>query len=507
MRVSSTLRPLRRLLDPATDASAMLAPLQVLLHLPRPTEHDRDEEGPALGGGGGGGGGIGAHALGGEMERDPEQPNKDSSDKDIYKLFARLGGYVTRSIWDQGLAACQAGVDGDMEAWVAASRDICLRFDSFNDALSDGGHVTDIDAEVSALRVSVLKFVTYALSAGFPTEAVRRCSLSLLSSDPADTHYGETGDTEHGTIGGLFRCLVSTLPSLAESIHGADQSSAVCTVTEELVRWFEGRSFEYAHNPNVEFILSGLGGDCDGAQGSGATAFRSLPLLVQIRWLVQLLTCHDQRVLSRLIDELRRRGISVKPFIPSKIQRAVAHVRSSRGRPGHAARDAAAVDIGVEVDAPISIELTDTSLAALLYEAYSEVFKHSQAYSNVVDMLQQFARTRQMCHGDNPLHSLNASAIAVHTIEVAAAQWSQRGAIIEPLSEQLLELFDFADGLQEYFLVCLRLESSMTQFLSDRDRLLRFRLDDDWGTCSQQLTHRGSQLRSTEWKFLVECLS
>jgi hypothetical protein len=173
----------------------------------------------------------------------------------------------------------------------------------------------------------------------------------------------------------------------------------------------------------------------------------------------------------RIDGELsRRQGTNF--FLPENVKRAVDFVRSKR----------AASEILYD-EVAVGGSSVDPTFRALAFQALLEQYRASRFSFNVQELLGLFVNDSQMRLGVSVLNALRVSALAVHIVEVTAAQWAEGGnsqSFIESLSDRLLEVFRFMDGLQEYFFLCLKSESVLIRFFSSRDNLRRFQLDESW---------------------------
>ena len=200
-------------------------------------------------------------------------------------------------------------------------------------------------------------------------------------------------------------------------------------------------------------------------------AVQSIPFLVQIRWLVNMLDSPVEGLLLSINDELHRRGVRPEIFVPQNILTAVSHFQSHR------------VALQAEANGSPRRPALDCTLSVLVFQALLEQYRASRISFNMDELLRIFENDVKLRFRASALNALKISALAVHIAEVAAVQWAEGGnsqAFIESRSDTLLSVFDIMSGLKEYFFMCLRSESTMVKFFSNRDRLQRFRLDDSW---------------------------
>ena len=380
----------------------------------------------------------------------------DMSILSLDQMLCELQTKVVIHLWQRGSEVFTSDVNcsavrelSAMQAWVSAVRELSCKAKSF--------YLTADSNEFGysgAVCLSVFRFLLQALSTGCSVQAIRDRSAELFLLDISSPQI----------VTSLFPQLLSIIEELTSGINNSENSTALAGQTEELVSWFAGPSFTAVSISDVKVVLAGLGSD-----SVNINALKSIAVLVQIRWLLNMLDSPVDGLLSCVNDELHSRGVLPEVFAPQNISSAVSYFWSQRG--------------GLHLDEAPRRPALDCTLRVLVFQALLEQYRASPISFNLNELLRIFENDLLPRFHEVPLYALKISSLAVHIAEVAAVQWAEGGncqVVIESLSDRLLSVFELMDGLKEYFFLSLRSESAMTRFFSSRDRLQKFNLDDSW---------------------------
>ena len=396
------------------------------------------------------------------------------------KILDAVNDKAIAFLWDRcrrllGADSNTVETEIPMSQWVLAIRDISISLDSYGKAVEKMG-------PTNAVKITLFTFVRQALSNGCALTAIATALAPFLAEE-----YPDFGDAK-------LSLLASRIPALTAGWEEREASKASSSLLEFLVRWLEGGKFQEASTEDIEFLLSGMGSDATGGTEEVRKLIGSVPVLVQVRWLSQVLP--QQPVGGKIEEELGRRqtaaaAVPVVPYLPGYVSKAVQLIRhreseslgQTAGSGGGGGGGGAG---GAGASRATASHQADDSLAALVFLASLKYYKQSDVGDNLDELLELSLpiATVNGLAGASQVDALRISAVALLAVDVAADQWRQRrgsqAASVESKAGKLNSLFITVDGLREYFLASLRSESAIARFLSSKDRLARFNIPESW---------------------------